>query len=84
MSSNLLTPDEHALIAKIFEPSLVFSEPSPLLVQLFDFFVKGPALVLRRLSKRLTMGRLPEGENKARLSISFPAESEAARLSSLG
>jgi hypothetical protein len=80
----LLTPDEHALIAKIFEPSLVFSEPSPLLVQLFDFFVKGPALVLRRLSKRLTMGRLPEGENKARLSISFSAESEAARVSSLG
>ena len=54
------------------------------LVQLFDFFVKGPALVLRRLSKRLTMGRLPEGENKARLSISFSAESEAARVSSLG
>jgi hypothetical protein len=41
-------------------------------------------LVLPRMSKRLTFGRFSERGNKPRLSISFPAESEAARLSSLG
>jgi len=43
-----------------------------------------PTLVLPRVSKRLTMGCSAEEEIKHAWSISFPAESEAARLSSLG